>query len=258
MTEGLVAADVVVELGGKTILTGSGFSAPRGKVTGLVGPNGAGKSTLIGTIAGLFKPARGMVRFDRNDLPGMGRRARAQLCAYVEQSSATEERLSVRDVVGLGRVPHASALAAESPEDRRIVDAAIARAGLGALADRQFNTLSGGEQQRAQIARGMAQAPELFLLDEPTSHLDIRAQIEVLALLAALAEDGKTVVLAIHDLNLALRHCDWLVAMEKGRVIAEGEPNEVLTPDLIGRLYGVRAHVVNAPGGSVLVFEGVT
>jgi iron complex transport system ATP-binding protein len=233
MTAGLTLSDVHLRRGGKPIVSGAGLTAPAGKLTGLVGPNGAGKSTLIGGIVGLERLEAGMVSFEGGDLAALGRRERARVCAYVEQSASTEERLSVRDVVALGRV------------------------GMSAFAARAFNTLSGGEQQRVHIARALAQQPRLLVLDEPTSHLDIRAQLQVLALLAEEASAGGTVLLALHDLNLALRFCDWLVVMHEGQVAAEGLPAEVLTEGLLARVYGVMARLVPGPDGPIIVYQGI-
>jgi iron complex transport system ATP-binding protein len=253
----LVVSNLSVALGGKTIVESASFSAPQGKVTGLIGPNGAGKSTLIGAIAGLQRPEQGTLGFGQQDLLALGRRERARLCALVEQSAQTEERLSLAEVVALGRIPHANMFAADSAEDADIVSQALAQVGLEEFAGRQFNTLSGGEQQRGQIARALAQAPQLFLLDEPTSHLDIRAQIEVLTLLRSLATSGKLVLLALHDLNLALQYCDWLIAMEGGKVVAEGTPGDVLSPGLIAQLYGVSAEIFDTGAGAILAFKGI-
>ncbi len=257
MTAGLQVAGVNLRRGGKAIVAGAGFSAPAGRVTGLVGPNGAGKSTLISAIVGLEKPHLGSVSFGGADLVAMARRERARLCAYVEQSAGTEERLSVFDVAALGRVPHAAAWTAGlGPEDEALVAGALERVGMAGFASRQFNTLSGGEQQRVHIARALAQEPKLLVLDEPTSHLDIRAQLQVLDLLGEEAGAGGTILLVLHDLNLALRSCDWLVVMHEGSVTAEGRPAEVLSPELLARVYGVRAHVIEGPSGPVIAYEG--
>lgn len=258
MNEGLEIAGLDIRRGGRMIVAAAGFSAPAGRVTGLVGPNGAGKSTLISTIVGLERPEAGSVAFEGADLIGMGRRQRARLCAYVEQSAGTEERLSVAEVVALGRIPHASPWTAGlGTDDEAVVAAALARVGMAGFAARSFNTLSGGEQQRVHIARALAQEPKLLVLDEPTSHLDIRAQLQVLDLLAGMAKAGGTVLLALHDLNLALRCCDWLVVMREGRVAAEGRPDKVLTQALLADVYGVRARLVPGPGGLVIGYEGI-
>ena len=134
---------------------------------------------------------------------------------------------------------------------------ALGRVGMAEFAARQFNTLSGGEQQRVQMARALAQEPKLLVLDEPTSHLDIRAQLQVLDLLGDLAKAGGTVLLALHDLNLALRYCDWLVVLDGGQVVAEGVPADILTADLLARVYGVRARVLEGATGHVIAYEGI-
>lgn len=256
MSGGLVVAGVDVALGGRKIVGEARFTAPRGKITGLVGPNGAGKSTLIGAVVGLHPVKPHALQFGDADLGLMDRRRRARLCAYVEQSAATQERLSVADVVALGRIPHTSLWVSDlGAEDKAIVASALARVGLEDFAARQFSTLSGGEQQRVHIARALAQQPQLLLLDEPTSHLDIRGQLQVLDLLRELAAAGGTVLLALHDLNLALSRCDWLVAMEGGSVVAEGVPTDVLSEDFLARVYGVRAKRITGPDGPVITYS---
>src|SRR5690606_6667144 len=186
------------------------------------------------------------VRFEGQDLMAMTRRDRARLAAFVEQSANTEERLSVRDVVALGRIPFQSALAsANGAEDQAVIAAALAETGMTAFAARRFDTLSGGEQQRVHIARALAQTPHLLLLDEPTSHLDISAQLQLLALLRRKAMAGTTVLLALHDLNLAARFCDHLVVLKAGTLAAEGAPARVLDPALLHHVYGVRARLLH-------------
>ncbi|RYE85611.1 MAG: ABC transporter ATP-binding protein [Hyphomicrobiales bacterium] len=248
---GLVVTGIDVRAGERTILRDAGFTALAGTVTGLIGPNGAGKSTLITALLGLRKAASGTVRFDGVDLIALPPRDRARFCAYVEQFATTEERLTVRDVVTLGRVPFQSDWqVAPAEQDAAIVEAAIVGMGLTGFVSRLYHTLSGGEQQRVQLARALAQEPRLLVLDEPTSHLDIRAQLLVLEMLRRRAGDGCTVVLAMHDLNLAARYCDRLVVLQAGRVVAEGPPGDVLGPDLLLSVYGVHAEIVLAPGSS--------
>lgn len=246
-----------VQKANKAILSDVSFSAPAGAVTGLIGPNGAGKSTLLQSLLGLTA-ATGTAHFADHDLPRMHRRDRARLVAYVEQSASTEERLSVRDVVALGRIPFEPAWQAEpSPEDQAIIAGALSETGMTVFANRRFSTLSGGEQQRVHLARALAQEPHLLLLDEPTSHLDIRAQLQLLALFRQKAETGTTVVLALHDLNLASRYCDHLVVLDGGRCVAEGPPHIVLTPALMLSVYGVYAHLgdSNDPHKPLIIFD---
>jgi iron complex transport system ATP-binding protein len=247
----LVFRDVRVIAGHRLILEGVSFTASHGEITALIGPNGAGKSTLIGAALGLRPLDVGSVSFDGENLPGIPASRRATFCAYVEQSASTTERLLVRDVVALGRLPFQSMWQPEGTnQDERTVDTAIAELGLAEFAGRLYHTLSGGEQQRVQVARALAQQPRLLLLDEPTSHLDIEAQLLVLETLRRRASEGCTVVLALHDLNLAARFCDRLVVLKSGRLAAAGPPCEVLTPDLLLDVYGVHAEIVRLPGGA--------
>lgn len=242
---GLVVSDVEVRVGDRAILAGAALNAPAGRVTGLLGPNGAGKSTLLGAMIGLRRLAAGGISFNGTDLPAMLPAERARLCAYVEQEATTSERLTVRDVVALGRVPFQSAWqTVPNTEDEALVTTALAELGVAGLAARLFHSLSGGEQQRVQIARALAQQPQLLLLDEPTSHLDIQAQILVLETLRRRAAAGCTVVLAMHDLNLAARYCDHLVVLASGRTVRQGRPAEVLDSAMLLEVYGVHASVV--------------
>lgn len=246
-----------VKKNNKSILSGVTLTAPQAAITGLIGPNGAGKSTLLTALLGLV-PSTGTARFETRDLPTMPRRERARLAAFVEQSGSTEERLSVRDVVALGRIPFQSALsAATTPEDDAVIAAALAETEMTAFAHRRFDTLSGGEQQRVHIARALAQQPRLLLLDEPTSHLDISAQLHLLALLRRKAAAGATILVALHDLNLAARFCDHLVLLAEGRVATEGSPEAVLTPERLQRIYGVQARLLPDPvsGRPVILYD---
>lgn len=248
---GLVVINAEVRAGERTIVSAATCRAPAGAMTALLGPNGAGKSTLIGAILGLRRLQAGTVTFEGTDLPYLRAADRARFCAYVEQSTTTTERLLVRDVVALGRVPFQSAWQPEpSPKDDAIVDAALRALNLTGFATRLYETLSGGEQQRVQIARALAQQPSLLLLDEPTSHLDIEAQLTTLELLRRRAREGCSVLLAMHDLNLAARYCDHLVVMKAGTVVAEGRPGDVLTPELLLEVYGVHASIVQVPGSA--------
>ncbi|MBN8995828.1 MAG: ABC transporter ATP-binding protein [Rhizobiales bacterium] len=252
---GLVLRDVEVRAGGRAIVADASLAAPKGRVTGLLGPNGAGKSTLLAATLGLRRLAQGSVHFDGLDLAAMPAAERARLAAYVEQSAATSERLTVRDVVALGRIPYQSVWqSGPGAGDEAIVASALAALGVTGFGDRLYQTLSGGEQQRVQIARALAQEPTLLLLDEPTSHLDIEAQLTTLDLLRERAQAGCTIILAMHDLNLAARHCDHLAVMKDGRVVAEGAPAAVLSAPLLLDVYGVHATIVQLPGhGAPLV-----
>jgi iron complex transport system ATP-binding protein len=248
MSAGLSVRGVSVQLGAQTILDEVDLTAEPGKVTGLIGPNGAGKSTLLRAILGLAPLESGSVSFGGADLLAMSRRSRAQFAAFVEQSADTDARLTTREVVLLGRIPFQTVWqVSPSAEDTSLAEAALAAVDMLAFADRLYHTLSGGEQQRVQIARALAQQPRLLLLDEPTSHLDVHAQLATLALLHQRARDGGTILLALHDLNLAAGFCDALILLHDGRQVAAGPPEQVLTPALLRAVYGVDVTVLRHP-----------
>lgn len=240
--------------GGALVVDGVSLHPEPGSTVGLLGPNGSGKSSLLRLLQGVARPDSGEVRLDGVALPTLRRREIARAVAVVTQHADTEDDIVVRDVVRLGRTPHRPLWGGSSAGDDAAVDDALARVGLRDKADRSWHTLSGGERQRAQIARALAQDPRELLLDEPTNHLDIRHQLEILALVAALP---LTSVIALHDLNLAATFCDSLMVLQAGRVVAAGAPGEVLTPELIADVYGVRARVWPGDDGrSTIVFEG--
>jgi iron complex transport system ATP-binding protein len=246
---GLIVSDLGVTLGGKAVVDAVSLVAEPGQVTGLIGPNGAGKSSLMRAMLGLTPVGSGKVTFDGTDLLAMPNRLRAQRAAFVEQSGSTEARLTAHDVVMLGRIPFQSVWqSAPSAQDLQVVDMALAAVDMGPLAGRLFHTLSGGEQQRVLIGRALAQEPRLLVLDEPTSHLDVHAQLATLDLLRRRARAGATVVLALHDLNLAAAYCDALVVLSHGRVVGAGAPGDVLTPALLRTVYGVDATLLRHPG----------
>lgn len=249
MSSGFVARNVSVRVGTSTLLDSVNFTAATGALTGLIGPNGAGKSTLMRAALGLVPLAAGSITFDDLDLPAMPRRTRAQMTAFVEQSGTTEARLSAREVVSLGRIPFQSVWqSSPSPADDAGVSEALDAVGMSAFSARDYHTLSGGEQQRLQIARALAQQPRLLILDEPTNHLDVNAQLAVLGLLRHRARAGATVLLALHDLNLAAAFCDTIVVLNHGRLVAHGTPETVMTPALLRSVYQVDATVLRHPG----------
>ncbi|MGQ4356021.1 ABC transporter ATP-binding protein [Streptomyces drozdowiczii] len=240
--EGLNAARVGREAGGRLVLDGVTLAPGPGTIVGLLGPNGSGKSTLLRILAGVLAPHTGVVTLDGVPLTAAGRRAVARRVAVVDQHAVTQEELSVLDVVRLGRIPHRRAWAAPTGEDSAAVDEALELTGLTARRDQSWHTLSGGERQRVQIARALAQRPRELLLDEPTNHLDIQHQLELLSLVASLP---LTAVIALHDLNLAAMFCDRIVVLSGGRAVADGTPGQVITEELIEEVYRVRAVVTS-------------
>lgn len=251
-------ADVVcdrvgVVRGGLTVLADVDLVVDRGDWVALVGPNGAGKTTLVQALAGLL-PASGSISVAGHDPARAGRRAMARSVAVMPQRPIVPDGTSVREFVLLGRTPHLPRFGTESARDRAVVHAVIERLSLGALANRRATELSGGELQRVVLARALAQEPQVLILDEPTSALDIGHQQHVLDLVETLrAQDGITVVAAMHDLTLAAHYSRRLVLLEAGRVLADGPPIEVLDPALLARVYGARVEILNRPGGPVVV-----
>ncbi|MCE7080326.1 ABC transporter ATP-binding protein [Streptomyces sp. ST2-7A] len=229
---------------GHRLLDGIDMAAHDGQIVGLLGPNGSGKSTLLRLLAGLRRPDTGTVRYDDTDLRHLSRRVLARRLAVVEQDVSAHNHVSVRQVVELGRTPFRGRFDALSEHDQRIVDAALERADITEKQHRAWHTLSGGEKQRTQLARALAQEPREILLDEPTNHLDIRHQLELLDLLGSL---DVTCVIALHDLNLAARYCDHVVILDHGQVVAAGAPETVLIPELIESVYGVNTLVDREP-----------
>jgi iron complex transport system ATP-binding protein len=240
----LKAENLTWKIGQTTIVDGVSLAAEPGKMLGLLGPNGSGKSSLLRLMAGLRTPQSGTVTLDGKPLRQFKRGAIARRIALVEQHGNTESHVQVRDVVKLGRIPHHPPLGGWTRADDEIVDGALARV---SMADRQgqyWQSLSGGERQRVHIARALAQAPSELLLDEPTNHLDIEHQIELLRLISAIS---LTSIIAIHDLNHAAMFCDRLVVLDKGRVVAHGTPEAVLTTQLLRDVFRVDASVALSP-----------
>lgn len=247
----LQARDVSWQAGGALIVDQVSLTPDPGSTVGLLGPNGSGKSTLLRLLAGVRSPTAGVVTLDGQPVNQMSRRRISQRLAVVDQHAETDVDVTVADVIALGRIPHRLPWSAPSPADDEAIAEAVAFTGLEPMLDRSWHTLSGGEQQRVQIARALAQQPRELLLDEPTNHLDVRHQLEILALVARIPV---TSVIALHDLNLAAVYCDQLVVLQHGRAVAAGTPHQVLTSELISQVYGVQAQVdLDGPGGAPFV-----
>ncbi|MGO1849148.1 ABC transporter ATP-binding protein [Microbacterium sp.] len=231
------------------LLHGVDLQVRQGQVVGLLGPNGSGKTTLLRLLAGLREPDTGTVHYDDQLLGELTRRQVARRLAVVEQDTTANGDHTVRQIVELGRTPFRGRFDALSQEDNRVIDGALARVGISDKQHRIWHTLSGGEKQRAQLARALAQQPSEILLDEPTNHLDIRHQLELLELLRTL---DLTCIIALHDLNLAARYCDHLVILDHGTVAAAGTPETVLTAELIRDVYEVDALIDHDPATHAL------
>ena len=230
------------------VLEGLTFAASPGEVVGLLGPNGSGKSTLLRIISGMLAPAEGSVEIQGKPVWTLSRKQAAREVAMVLPEGGRDVPFRVEPLVLLGRSPYLRDLEWEGPEDRRIVQEAMALAEVSHLAGRFFDELSLGERQRVMLAQGLAQEPQVLLLDEPVAHLDIHHQVEIHALLEQLAhEKGMTVIAVSHDLNLAAEYCDRLVLLSEGQIHAEGKPEAVITETLLGEVYRSRVLVDRNP-----------
>ena len=245
------ASDVRAVLGGSQILRGVDLRAERGELVGVIGPNGSGKSTLLKCIYRVLQPSGGAVYLDGRALSEYSYKASARRVAVVAQHNYYNFDFSVQDVVMMGRAPHKRALDRDNAQDRQMAARALETVGMADFARRSFATLSGGEQQRVILARALAQDTPCLILDEPTNHLDIKFQLQLMDIVKGL---DRTVIAAIHDLNIAAMYCDRLYAVREGRVVASGRPEEVLTTDFIRAVYEVEAQVLRDREGGLCIF----
>ncbi|MEW1612955.1 MULTISPECIES: ABC transporter ATP-binding protein [unclassified Streptomyces] len=245
----LAARGVTVGYGGRAVIDDLDVEIPPGVVTTIIGPNGCGKSTLLRTLTRLLKPAEGTVVLDGQDIAGLRTRDVAKKLGLLPQAPVAPEGLTVGDLVARGRHPHQSWLRQWSSDDADVVERALAMTGVADLADRPVDSLSGGQRQRVWISMTLAQGTDLLLLDEPTTYLDLAHAIDVLDLVDDLHESGCTVVMVLHDLNLATRYSDNLIVMRAGSILAQGHPREVITAELLYEAFGLRAKVIDDPVG---------
>ncbi|MFT4030228.1 MAG: ABC transporter ATP-binding protein [Protaetiibacter sp.] len=244
----LQARGVTLAYGDRTVVEDLDLDVSPGRITAIVGANGCGKSTLLRALARLLAPRSGEVVLDGEAIASRGSKQLARVLGLLPQSPVAPEGITVADLVGRGRHPHQRLLARWNTRDYEAVAAALAATGTSELAERSVDELSGGQRQRVWIAMALAQETGILLLDEPTTFLDIAHQIEVLDLLTELGRDrGTTIVMVLHDLNLAARYADELVAMSEGRIVASGAPGSILTPGLVEQVFGIRSHVIPDP-----------
>ncbi|WP_194408685.1 ABC transporter ATP-binding protein [Microbacterium cremeum] len=251
----LAAQALTLAYGDRTIVDGLDLAVPPGRITAIVGANGCGKSTLLRALARLLPARSGHVLLDGKQLHSRPSKEVARTLGLLPQSPIAPEGIAVADLVGRGRHPHQKLLARWSERDYRVVAQSLAATGMTEFADRSVDELSGGQRQRVWIAMALAQETDILLLDEPTTFLDVAHQIEVLDLLTDLNRDrGTTIVMVLHDMNLAARYADHLFALRSGRVVASGPPDDVMTRDLIREVFDLDALVVPDPvSGSPIV-----
>jgi ABC-type cobalamin/Fe3+-siderophores transport system ATPase subunit len=242
------AAAIAAGYGDRSVLVDVGVGMPAGCITAFVGPNGSGKTTLLRVLARLLRPDEGHVVLDGVDIAQLSARDVALRIATLRQSGETPPGVTVEELVALGRFPHRGPFGISRSEDREIVEWAIDATHLQPLRRRMVDTLSGGERQRAWIAMALAQRTGVLLLDEPTTFLDIRAQVDVLTLVRELSQQHAiTVGWVLHDLNIAVAYSDQVVALSDGRIVAQGPPTAVVSPSLVARVFGVEVSVVTDP-----------
>lgn len=247
----LAACSVVAGYRGRSVVRDVDVDVRAGEVHGLIGPNGAGKSTLLRVLGGIARATSGRIETAEGHLGTLPPRERARLIAFLPQDTRIDEALTVRAVVELGRYAHRRRFdrmrGTLTPEDVAAVDASLRRVGALHLADRPITELSGGQRQLVLIAKQLSQESRVLLLDEPVSALDLGYQMQVLTLLRDLADEGRSVVVVLHDLNLAARSCDRLTLLSDGEVRGDGTPEQVLTPALLAECYGVHCVVDRDP-----------
>lgn len=223
------------------------LAIPDGSLTVIVGPSACGKSTLLRTLARLLTPTTGNVLLDGKAIHAYPSREVARRLGLLPQSPVVPEGITVADLVSRGRFPHQTLLSRWSREDERIVAESLSATGTTELRDRPLDELSGGQRQRAWVAMALAQRTPLLLLDEPTTFLDIAHQIELLDLLQTLREEGRTIVVVLHEINLAARYASHLIAMRDGQIVAEGPPDQVVTEELMATVFGLSCRVIADP-----------
>ncbi len=246
----LSVRDVRVSLGGSEVLKGVSIELRKGELVSLLGPNGSGKSTLMKTIYGILKPVEGVVYVDGTSLSELERKDVAKVLGYLPQESESAG-LRVVDVVLFGRIPY-TRFSPGKADYKKAIDA-LRMVGMEHYANRNFSELSGGEKQKVLLARIFCQEADYLLLDEPTSHLDIRSQVEVMRIVRGLVDSGKGALVAMHDVNLAAMFSDRIVMVRDGQIAVQGRTDDVITPENIEAVYGIRAEVVRYNGSIVVV-----
>ncbi|ANE46959.1 iron-dicitrate transporter ATP-binding subunit [Paenibacillus swuensis] len=244
----LFAKQLHIGYGDKTIVRDLDLSIPEGKITALVGANGSGKSTLLKAMARLLKPQQGGVYLDGKSIFTMPTKEVAKQIAILPQHPVAPEGLTVKELISYGRFPHQSGFGSLTKQDLEIVQWAIQVTGLTEFAERPIEQMSGGQRQRAWIAMSLAQGTDMLFLDEPTTFLDMAHQLEVLQLLEKLnQEEGRTIVMVVHDLNHASQFADHLVAIKSGEIVCEGHPQEIVNQEMLRNVFGVEADIVQDP-----------
>lgn len=249
----ITARELTFAYDGAPVLDGVTLEIRRGEIVALVGPNGSGKTTLLRHLSGLLKPQQGAVYLDFQDLHSLTPRELAQRLGVVEQDRSVGFDFTVRKLVELGRLPYLGRFGRFRWEDERAVRRAMELTRVTRLAHRPLSTLSGGERQRAFLAVALAQEPQALLLDEPTTHLDVDHQLQIMEIIRGLVASGLAVAMAIHDLNLAATYASCVALLHRGRVVAWGPPEETLTTANLSKVFNARFRVQRDPEAGLLI-----
>lgn len=243
----LQAEHITVGYDGNTILSELSVRLPKGKITALIGPNGCGKSTLLKALSRILTPSSGNVMLNGEAVHGMPEKAVAQKISLLPQTLVNPEGITVQQLVEYGRTPYLSHWGRLSEEDRIQVAMAMEETGVVDLAERPLEALSGGQRQRVWIAMILAQNTDIVILDEPTTYLDLSHQVELMNMMRAMNDKGKTVIVVLHDLNQACRYCDHLVVLKEGAIVTEGDPGTVFNSELLSNVFNLKATVISDP-----------
>ena len=244
----LEASKLDLAYGNNRVIDGLDLALPVGKITAIIGANGSGKSTLLRGMARILKPENGLVLLDGSDINQLSTKAVAQQLGFLPQGPVAPSGLTVHDLARRGRYPHQDLISQWTTSDQVAVDNALRLTGLEQSSETPVDQLSGGQRQRAWLAMALSQETQIMLLDEPTTYLDIAHQVEILNLLKHLnSEEGRTIVMVLHDLNQACRYADHMVAMMNGQIVAAGTPDEVVTPQLVEKVFGLMSVIIDDP-----------
>ncbi|GKU84620.1 ABC transporter ATP-binding protein [Niallia sp. NCCP-28] len=247
-THSFRAEKVISGYDNKTIIHGVELEIPSNKISVIIGANGCGKSTLLKTLAKLIKPSSGEITLDGKAISKIPPKQLARILGILPQSPVVPEGITVTDLIGRGRFPHQSLLGGWSKKDYEAVAEAMEIMNITEFANHDIDELSGGQRQRVWIAMALAQQTDILFLDEPTTFLDITYQVEILDLLTDLNRKyGTTIVMVLHDINLSARYADYIFALQKGKLVGEGEPSDIITSTLVKEIFGLDCIVINDP-----------
>lgn len=245
--------DLVYSFDSVKALNGLTFEINRGEFVGLVGPNGSGKTTLLNCLSKLFTPQEGNIQMDGHNLRELSPSDGAKIYAVVPSEFPMDMNISITDTVLLGRYPYIEGLWWENERDEEITLDAMEKLNVTQFANRKLGELSSGEKQRVLIAKAMAQEAKVLLIDEPVAYLDLGYQLEIMEMLKSLADGGVTILAAMHQLNLAVKYCDKLIVLNKGKLVAYGKPEDIVTQKLIEDVYGIKALIKNIPEAGLII-----